>query len=141
MININPTVDKVKRILKTVIPILVILLAVFLWWRCYFVFGEGVRAGNLNFVVKKGYVFKTWEGKLIQVGFKTPTPGAIQSNEWEFSVVNDSIGALLERNSGKFVEVRYREYLSSLPWRGMSRYVVFEILKITDSGSSSLLPN
>ena len=141
MININPTVVKVKRILKAVIPVLVILLAVFLWWRCYFVFGEGVRAGNLNFVVKKGYVFKTWEGKLIQVGFKTPTPGAIQSNEWEFSVVNDSIGALLERNSGKFVEVRYREYLSSLPWRGMSRYVVFEILKITDSGSSSLLPN
>ena len=131
---------KVNKILRIGVPILVLLLALLLWWRFFFVFGEGVRAGNLNFLVKKGYVFKTWEGRLIQVGFKTPTPGAMQSNEFDFSVVNDSIGAILERNSGKFVEVRYKEYLHSLPWRGMSHYVVFEILKITDSGQSPLLP-
>lgn len=129
-----------KKILKIGIPVLVLLLAVLLWWRFYFVFGEGVRAGNLNFLVKKGYVFKTWEGRLIQVGFKTPVPGAMQSNEFEFSVASDSIGAVLERCSGKFVEVRYKEYLHSLPWRGMSHYVVFEVLKITDTGPGSTLP-
>ncbi|MFA5817555.1 MAG: hypothetical protein WC865_18290 [Bacteroidales bacterium] len=129
-----------KRFLKIGIPILLLLLAVMLWYRFCFVFGEGVRAGNLNFLVKKGYVFKTWEGRLIQVGFKTPAPGAMQSNEFDFSVANDSLGALLERSSGKFIEVRYKEYLHSLPWRGMSRYVVVEVLKVGDPGPASLLP-
>ena len=129
-----------KKILKIGIPVLVIILALLLWWRFYFVFGEGVRAGNLNFVVKKGYVFKTWEGRLIQVGFKTPVPGAMQSNEFDFSVANDSLGGILERCNGKFVEVRYKEYLHSLPWRGISRYVVVEVLKVTDAGPASLLP-
>jgi len=131
---------KIKRFLKLGIPILVIILAVLLWWRFYFVFGEGVKAGNLNFLVKKGYIFKTWEGRLIQVGFRAPAPGSIQSNEFDFSVVSDSIGALLERCSGKTVELRYKEYLHSLPWRGMSHYVVFEVLKVSDTGPATLLP-
>jgi len=100
--------------------VIVAVLAAFLWWRYYFVFGEGVKAGTLNFFVRKGYVFKTWEGRLIQEGFRTQTPGALQSNEFEFSVVNDSIARVLERNGGKFVELRYKEYLKPLPWRGMS---------------------
>jgi len=108
--------------------ILLLLISVFFWWRYYFVFGEGVKAGNLNFFVKKGYLFKTWEGRLIQVGFKTPAPGSMQSNEFDFSVTNDSLAAILERNSGKQVELRYKEYLHPLPWRGMSTYVVTEIL-------------
>ncbi len=110
--------------------VILVILAVFLWWRYYFVFGEGVKAGNLNFFVKKGYVFKTWEGRLIQEGFKTPAPGAMQSNEFEFSVKNDSIAAILERSGGRFVELRYKEYLNPLPWRGMSNYVVIEILEL-----------
>lgn len=117
--------------------IVVLILAVFMWWRYYFVFGEGVKAGTLNYVVKKGYVFKTWEGRLIQEGFKTPAPGAMQSNEFEFSVSNDSIAAVLERSGGRFVELRYKEYLHPLPWRGMSTYVVSEILEVKQNKDAS----
>ncbi len=63
------------------------------WWRHYYVFGEGVKAGDLNYLVKKGYIFKTWEGKLIQTGFKTPVPGAIQSNEFQFSITDERVAA------------------------------------------------
>ncbi len=129
-----------KRILRIGIPILVILLAAILWWRFFFVFGEGVKAGNLNFIVKKGYVFKTWEGRLIQTGFKTPSPGGMQSNEFDFSVANDSIGGVLEHCSGKSVELRYKEYLHTLPWRGMSNYVVYEVIKVSDASPATLLP-
>lgn len=124
---------------KTVIIIgliIVIILSVFVWWRYYFVFGEGVKAGTLNFFVKKGYVFKTWEGRLIQEGFKTPTPGAMQSNEFEFSVKNDSIAGVLERCGGRFVELRYKEYLHPLPWRGMSNYVITDILLVEEPTDS-----
>ena len=54
----------------------------------------------------------------------------MQSNEFEFSITNDSIAAVLERSGGRFVELRYREYLHPLPWRGMSNYVVTEILDV-----------
>ncbi|MFA6127521.1 MAG: hypothetical protein WC699_09460 [Bacteroidales bacterium] len=126
-----------KRFLKIGVPVILIILALFFWWRFYFVFGEGVKAGNLNFLVKKGYIFKTWEGRLIQVGFRAPEPGSMQSNEFDFSVASDSIASILERCSGKTVELRYKEYLHSLPWRGMSHYVVFEVLKVSDTGPGS----
>ena len=57
-------------------------------------FGEGVKAGQLNFVVRKGYIFKTYEGKLIQSGFRSGVAGSIQSYEFEFSVANPEIANL-----------------------------------------------
>lgn len=122
-----------KKFLTIGIVVLLIVAAGIFWWRHYFVFGEGVKAGDLNFLVRKGYIFKTWEGRLIQTGFRTPTPGAMQSNEFEFSITNDSLATILERASGKFVELRYKEYIAPLPWRGMSKYVIIEILDIKDS--------
>ena len=88
-----------KKFLKFGIPLLIVILALVFWWRYYFVFGEGVKAGNLNFVVKKGYVFKTWEGRIIQEGFKTPNPNQMQSNEFDFSILDDAIAQKLERYS------------------------------------------
>jgi hypothetical protein len=129
-----------KKIIRIGLLIFILILAFGGWWRYYFVFGEGVKAGNLNFFVKKGFVFKTYEGRLIQDGFKSATPGALQSNEFEFSVTSDSIAAILERNSGKTVELRYKEYLHPLPWRGMSTYVVFEVLKAEEGATNSKIP-
>jgi len=129
-----------KKVFSIIFFVLVVVVVAFVWWRYYFVFGEGVKAGNLNFFVKKGYIFKTYEGRLIQEGFKSATPGALQSNEFEFSVTSDSVAAILERCSGKTVELKYKEYLHPLPWRGMSTYVVFEVLKTGDSTNPGTLP-
>lgn len=129
-----------KKYIRIAIIIAIIGLSISFWWRHYFVFGEGVKAGNLNFFVKKGYVFKTYEGRLIQTGFKPAIQGAMQSNEFEFSVTNDSIAVLLERCSGKEVELRYKEYLNPLPWRGMSNYVVIEVLRVEDNRYENQFP-
>lgn len=48
-------------------------LALFIYFRFYFVFGEGVKSGELNYVVYKGVIFKTYEGKLIQSGIRSKT--------------------------------------------------------------------
>lgn len=129
-----------KKFLKIFIPVLLLIIVFVVWWRYYFVFGEGVKAGNLNFIVKKGYIFKTWEGKIIQEGFKTPRPDQMQSHEFEFSIVEDSLAQALERFSGSFVELRYKEYFNSLPWRGNSNYVVTEILRVENASSPKTLP-
>ncbi len=104
--------------------ILVLLLGVFVWWQYFYVFGEGVKSGELNFLVKKGNIFKTYEGKLIQSGFKSKTVGTVQSYEFEFSVSNDSIANVLMNNSGQYFDLHYKEYKKTLPWRGYSVYIV-----------------
>ena len=85
----------------------------------------------MNFFVKKGYVWKTYEGRLIQTGYKSKVAGSIQSNEFEFSVVDEKVAEKLMANSGAVLELRYREYLGVLPWRGMSKYIVDSVITIT----------
>ena len=94
------------------------------------VFGSGVKAGTLNYVVKKGYVFKTYEGILIMEGFRTESRGTLQSNQFVFSVDNANLADSLMRLSGRHVELKYNEYLGALPWRGYSNFIVEEILSV-----------
>ena len=119
-----------KKFLFITISIILLALAGFLYWRYYWVFGEGVKAGELNYVVKKGYIFKTYEGKLIQSGLRSRTPGTVQSYEFEFSVINKRIADTLMVSGGKEVELHYKEYLGAIPWRGYSAYIVDSIIAI-----------
>lgn len=118
--------------------VLIIALAAFIYVKFCFVFGEGVKAGQLNQVMYKGYVFKTYEGRLIQSGFKGAKGGSsIQSNEFNFSVVDPAVADSLMRCSGKTVELHYKEYLGKLPWRGMEKFIVDDILSVRESESST----
>lgn len=113
--------------------IVALALAAFVFFKFYFVFGEGVKAGELNFVVYKGYIFKTYEGRAIQAGFgkgKGSNPGVIQSYEFDFSITDQAIADSLMRCGGKTVELHYKEYLGTLPWRGKQKYIVDRIVSV-----------
>ncbi len=122
---------KWPKIRNLSIAVLVLVLALFIGFRFYFPYGEGVKTGQLNYVVRKGVIFKTFEGKLIQTGFWTNQPGKIQSNEFNFSIADKKIADSLMRAGGQMVELHYVEYFGSLPWRGHSKYVVNGIVNIT----------
>ena len=119
-----------KKVMRIILLIAFIVIGLVIWWKYFYVFGEGVKSGELNYVVKKGNVFKTYEGKLIQSGFRSKAAGTVQSYEFEFSVVNDSIANVLMQNSGNYFDLHYKEYKGTLPWRGFSPYIVDEILKM-----------
>lgn len=113
--------------------IIILALAAFCYIKFYFVFGEGVKAGELNQIMYKGWVWKTYEGRLIQSGFKgAKTGGSIQSNEFDFSVVKEEVADSLMRCSGKVVELHYKEFRGALPWRGMQKYIVDEIISVQE---------
>lgn len=121
--------------------IAIIALAAFIFVKFFFVFGDGVKAGELNQVMHKGYVFKTYEGRLILSGFKGAKSGnGIQSNEFNFSVVDPEVADSLMRCSGKVVEVHYKEYLGALPWRGMEECVVDKILSVREAEKTTVVP-
>jgi len=121
-----------RKFLSISAVIILLVLAGIIFWRFYYVFGEGVKAGELNYMVKKGYVFKTYEGKLIQSGLRSKTPGTVASYEFEFSVTNDSIANVLMLNSGKEFELHYKEYMGTIPWRGHSVYIVDKIINMRE---------
>ncbi len=118
------------KVVTIIVLVLLLILFFIFWWNYLYVFGEGVKSGQLNYVVKKGNVFKTYEGKLIQSGFRSPTAGAIQSYEFEFSVDNDSLANVLMLNSGNYYDLHYKEYKHALPWRGYSPFIVDKIIKM-----------
>lgn len=108
--------------------VLVVGLSLFFYFRFYFVFGEGVKSGELNYVVYKGVLFKTYEGKLIQSGIRSRTAGTVQSYEFEFSVEDQALARELMLLGGRTVELHYKEYFGALPWRGFTRFVVDSIV-------------
>lgn len=121
--------------------ILILALAGFIFFKFFFVFGEGVKAGQLNQVMYKGYVFKTYEGRLIQSGFKgAKGTNSIQSNEFNFSVVDKDVADSLMRCSGKTVELHYKEYLGTLPWRGMQKNIVDGIISVREGDNTTVIP-
>ena len=123
-----------RKIILGAVMAIIIALAAFIYFRFYFVFGEGVKAGDLNFVVYKGYVFKTYEGRMIQAGFRGEQKGTanntIQSYEFDFSIVDEMIADSLMHCGGKTVELHYKEYLGALPWRGKQKYIVDGIVSV-----------
>ncbi|MBQ9598174.1 MAG: hypothetical protein IJR34_08010 [Bacteroidales bacterium] len=126
-----------KKIILWVCIIAVLIGAGAFFFHFYFVFGEGTKAGELNFVVKKGVIFKTYEGRLIQTGLTSKgavtSPGSgLQSNEFNFSIDNKEVAELLMRKSGCFVQLHYREFRGKLPWRGHNKFVVDKIEYIKD---------
>ena len=123
---------KTKKVLTLATIICVILFVIFIFFKFYFVFGEGVKAGELNYFVHKGYIFKTYEGKMIQTGFRSQTTGTIQSYEFPFSVEDKVVADSLMRCSGKEVELHYKEYLGILPWRGVNKFVVDKVVSVKE---------
>lgn len=117
-----------KKFWSVTLLLLIAVGAVVFYFRFYFVFGEGVKSGELNYVVKKGVIFKTYEGKLIQSGIRSKAAGSIQSYEFDFSVENKEVAERLMLQGGKIVELRYKEYFGALPWRGFTKYIVDSII-------------
>lgn len=132
-----------KRKSKTrryIVLFLIIALGIFVFIRYYFVFGTGVKSGELNYIVKKGFVFKTYEGKLIQTGFRADKPEGFQSNQFEFSITNKELAEKLMLASGKNVQLHYKEYFAAIPWRGFTEFIVDSIVSISDTKPNTSLP-
>lgn len=103
----------------------VLALAGYIFFKFCFVYSEGVNEGDINYFQKEGFIFKTYEGKMIQTGLKnTKVQGSIQSNEFKFSVVDEHVAKQLNEGTNTGVKLHWKRYLGTLPWRGNSQYIV-----------------
>lgn len=115
-----------------VVLIIVVFLGIFVYYRYYYPFAEGNRAGLLIRFMHKGYVFKTYEGQIIQPGLRSYPNTPVATNDFDFSVDNKQIADSLMMCEGKEVVLHYHEYFGTIPWRGHSKYVVDKILQVNE---------
>ena len=125
-------ISKKTKIVTIISTIVVLAIAAFIFFRFFFVYSSGVNAGDLNYFQQEGIVFKTYEGKIIQSGFKSvgKSTEGLHSNELKFSVTDKAVVDKLMRASGKHIELRWKRYMGTLPWRGNSEYIATEVLSI-----------
>lgn len=125
------TMSTAAKIVTIVSSVLVVALGVFVFFKFFFVYSEGVNEGDINYFQKEGFIFKTYEGKMIQTGYNSRNSSAtIQSNEFKFSVDDEDVARQIENNSSRQIKLHWKRYLGVLPWRGNSQYVVDSIVSV-----------
>jgi hypothetical protein len=124
-----------KKTIWLLSAILILVVVIFIYWRFYFVVADGTQAGTLNIFQKKGIVFKTYEGKIILSGFREN----VQSNEFSFSVTKENVAQQLLNASGREVNIHYKQYFGSLPWRGMQNFIVDSIYEVRGGQGETII--
>lgn len=106
-------------------------LFLFFYFKFFFVYSEGVNEGDINYFQNEGFIFKTYEGKMIQSGYNSRNSSAtIQSNEFRFSVEDEEVARQIENNSSRQIKLHWKRYLGTLPWRGNSQFVVDSVVSV-----------
>lgn len=109
--------------------VVVIGVALFVMYGNY---STGFRAGTVIKLSHRGFAMKTYEGQLNLGMVLSDEPGGTAvSNIWFFSVsekekevVKKLEDAML---SGKRVKLHYKEKFVTLPWRGDTKYMVYQV--------------
>ncbi len=119
-----------RKFLFWLIAIIVIFLAVYTFINVSYTYSDGNRAGRLIKFSHKGYVFKTYEGELNLGGINATNGGVMINNMWQFSVADKSVADTLSKLEGKDISLHYNEKISTLPWRGESKYIVDKVVEV-----------
>ena len=73
------------KIIVVLSTLVLVGLVVFVYVKFFFVYSQGVNEGDINYFQNEGFIFKTYEGKMIQTGYNSRnTSATIQSNELSF---------------------------------------------------------
>lgn len=127
----QPPVRKKRHTGRNILIVILILLIGFLAFAYFGIYDEGVRAGNVVRVSKKGVVFKTYEGQLNLQSF-----GAIKGNSpfietFDFSIEKNKPEIITELEAvaltGERVNLHYIKRYLKFPWRGETKYFITDV--------------
>lgn len=128
----NPTALRKKRhYFRNLLIIILILLIGGFTFMYFGIYDQGVRAGTVLRISKKGVIFKTYEGQLNLQSFgalKGTTPFA---ETFDFSVERNKPDVVRELEavalSGERVNLHYVKRYIAFPWRGDTKYFITQV--------------
>ncbi len=115
---------KTKRIFRWILVLVIIFLGTFVYWKYFYSYSEGYRAGLLQKFSHKGTFFKTFEGEIILSSVSSNNNVAIASEKFLFSVPNKNLAIQFDTLQGRNVIVHYIQKNGPVFWRGDSEYLV-----------------
>ncbi len=118
------TVKKTKRVLKWLLFFIILFLGAFIYWKFFYTYSEGYRAGLLQKFSSKGTFFKTYEGEMILSSVASSRDIAIASEKFFFTLTNKTLVRQFDTLQGDMIIVHYKQKNASVFWRGDSQYLV-----------------
>ena len=124
------------RNLLIIILILVIGVLTFLYFGIY---DEGIRAGSVVRVSKKGIIFKTYEGQLNLQSFGALKGASPFAETFDFSVENNKTEVISDLEAvaltGERVNLHYVKRYNVFPWRGDTKYFIISVERLGEKPS------
>ena len=117
--------DKLRTNFRIFMVCVLLIGALSIYWFFFNEKSNGDRKGILVKFSHKGNIFKTDEGEM-WLGCRQ----TVNVEKYFFSVTNDSIANILKNLQDECMQLEYREYRATLPWRGDTRYIVYGVKKI-----------
>jgi len=121
---------KIKIVLFLFITLIVIITAVFSYWKYFYTYSDGYRAGLLQKFSYKGNIFKTYEGEMILGGVSSNLVVALNPEKFYFSVTNEKLAKQLDTMQGQMVMVHYHQKNGVLFWQGDTENLVDSVKRI-----------
>lgn len=134
-----------RKIIVFTVLALLLIIGGYIYWNYYKSYDDGRREGVLYSFSRKGDIFKTYEGVILQPGLRSARSGGLNTNEFHFSVTDEGVADSLQRCLGKQILVHYNQYRKSLPWRGENnnndnkekgQYIVDNILAVKEAANA-----
>jgi hypothetical protein len=126
---------KVLRIVLSILIILGLLAAGWVWLALHWAYSDGERTGYIQKLSRKGWICKTWEGEIVLVTM----PGAIPE-KFEFTVRDEGMADKINAAAGKRVVLHYEQH-KFIPTScfGDTEYFVDNIRKPSDEAAAAPL--
>lgn len=117
-------VRKTKKVLRWLLFLIVIFASGFIYWKFFYTYSEGYRAGLLQKFSSKGTLFKTYEGEMILSSVSSTRDIALASEKFLFTLTNKTLVRQFDTLQGNMVIVHYKQKNATAFWRGDSPYLV-----------------
>lgn len=123
-----------RRVMRVILVLAVIMTVFFLCLGYWGVYDEGVRAGTVLRISKKGIIFKTYEGQL-----NVETFGALKGSHpimeaFDFSVPTTEEHVIKDLQAvaltGERVNLHYVSRYAIFPWRGDTKYFIIAVERL-----------
>ncbi|GHN00766.1 hypothetical protein WSM22_22550 [Cytophagales bacterium WSM2-2] len=120
-----------KKIVKRLVIIIVVFSAIIIAFSYWGVYERGVMAGKVLRITQKGFIFKTYEGKISLDTFGALKGTSPIAETFDFSVESSQTVVISELEkvalSGERVNLKFVKRYISAPWRGDTKYFVVEV--------------
>jgi hypothetical protein len=113
-----------KKFLIIAILLIIVFLSGFIYWKYFFTYSEGYRAGLFQKFSYKGTLFKTYEGEIILSSVQSNKNVPLASEKFFFSVTDKTLATKMIHLEGYMVVVHYRMVNGILPWMGDTKFIV-----------------